>query len=211
MIIDINMHHLPQNLFSDEDILQGFLSCVPREFGECASMGTVELGQETAHSRETQGFSEPQLRRGRLLARGQARAPWTTPGSIIGILRCRCGKEWLKLDACKAVNDEAADMCKRSNGRIYGTACLPPWGGKENVYEPRAVCIKELRLRRRAARLPTTASCYLDDEAFKPYLKVLERHERAGHRAPHAATGCSGRASSSGPTSAARWAASSTR
>ena len=46
MIIDINMHHLPQDLFSDEKILDGFLSTAPRGYGEIAYLGTVESGKK---------------------------------------------------------------------------------------------------------------------------------------------------------------------
>ena len=44
MIIDINMHHLPGDLFTNEKILQGFLSTAPRGFGEIAHLGKTEEG-----------------------------------------------------------------------------------------------------------------------------------------------------------------------
>ena len=47
MIIDINMHHLPEDLFTNEKTLHGFLSTAPRGFGEIASLGTVESGGKT--------------------------------------------------------------------------------------------------------------------------------------------------------------------
>ena len=62
-------------------------------------------------------------------------------------------------------------MCKKSKGRLYGTACVPPWGGKENLKELER-CIKDLGF------VAVQVAChygqvYLDDVAFKPYLKVL--------------------------------------
>jgi len=62
-------------------------------------------------------------------------------------------------------------MCKRSGGRLFANACVPPWGGKEDIYELER-CIKELGM------IGVQLSChygqlYLDDEAFKPYFKVI--------------------------------------
>jgi hypothetical protein len=53
-------------------------------------------------------------------------------GVGIAVLRVPVWQDWPPLDACRAVNDEAADMCKRCNGRLCATACRPPWGGKDN-------------------------------------------------------------------------------
>jgi hypothetical protein len=41
MIIDINMHALPENLFQDEALLQSFLRTVPQAQGEFARLVTV--------------------------------------------------------------------------------------------------------------------------------------------------------------------------
>jgi hypothetical protein len=92
-------------------------------------------------------------------------------GVDIAILRVPVWQEWLKLETCKLINDESADMCKRSNGRLYGTACVPPWGGKDDIKEMER-CIKDLGF------VGVQLAChygqvYLDDAAFKPYMKVL--------------------------------------
>jgi uncharacterized protein len=83
----------------------------------------------------------------------------------------RVWQEWLRLDACKLVNDEAAEICKRSGGRLYATAAVPPWGGKENRYELER-CLKELGMVG-VQRACHYGQLYLDDEAFKPQLKIL--------------------------------------
>ena len=44
MIIDINMHHLPEDLFTNEKVLNGFLSSAPRGFGEIARLGATDSG-----------------------------------------------------------------------------------------------------------------------------------------------------------------------
>jgi predicted TIM-barrel fold metal-dependent hydrolase len=61
--------------------------------------------------------------------------------------------------------------CASAPKGASGTACLPPWGGKDNLYELER-CIKELGF------VGVQLAChygqvYLDDPSFKPYLKVL--------------------------------------
>jgi predicted TIM-barrel fold metal-dependent hydrolase len=170
MIIDINMHHLPHNLFTDEKVLDGFLGSVPREFGEHAYMGTVESGKKQLILEKPKGFQNLNYVEGDYSLEAKL-AAMDDAGVDIAILRVPVWQEWLRLDACKAVNDEAADMCKRSNGRLYANAVVPPWGGKDNLYELER-CLKDLGM------VGVQLAChygqlYLDDEAFKPYLKVL--------------------------------------
>ena len=46
MIIDINMHWLPSNLFKDKDLLELFVSVVPRQYGEYSKLTRI-LGTDT--------------------------------------------------------------------------------------------------------------------------------------------------------------------
>lgn len=71
------------------------------------------------------------------------------------------------------MNDNAAEIVKASNGRLFSTACVPPWGGKENIYELER-CVGEL------GAVGVQLAChygklYLDDPVFEPYLKVIEK------------------------------------
>ena len=170
MIIDINIHHLPQDLFTNEKILNGFLNTAPRGFGEIAHLGTVESGARQLILEKPKGFQNLNYVEGDYSLEAKLRA-MDDAGVDKAIMRVPVWQEWLGLDTCKIVNDEAADMCKRSNGRLYGTACLPPWGGKDNLYELER-CLKDLGM------IGVQLAChygelYLDDEAFKPLFKVL--------------------------------------
>lgn len=170
MIIDINMHHLPEDLFTNEKILDGFLSTAPRGFGEIASLGTVESGAKQLILEKPKGYQNLNFVDGDYSLEAKLKA-MDDAGVDIAILRVPVWHEWLRLETCKIVNDNAADMCKRSGGRIYSTACVPPWGGKENLYELER-CLKELGM------VGVQLAChygqlYLDDEVFKPYWKVL--------------------------------------
>ena len=170
MIIDINMHHLPEDLFTNEKVLDGFLSTAPRSFGEIVSLGTVESGAKQLILEKPKGYQNLNYVEGDYSLEAKLRA-MDDAGVDKAILRVPVWQEWLRLETCKIVNDNAADMCKRSKGRLFSTACVPPWGGKDNLYELER-CIKDLGM------VGVQVAChygqlYLDDEAFRPYLEVL--------------------------------------
>ena len=171
-IIDVNMHHLPEDLFDNEVVLDGFLSTAPRGYGEIAYMGKTEKGQRQIIVEKPKGHQNLNYVEGDYNLEAKLKA-MDDAGVDIGVLRVPVWQEWLRLETCKVVNDNAADMCKRANGRLYANACVPPWGGKENIYELER-CIKELGM------VGVQLAChsgqlYLDDEVFEPYLKVIEK------------------------------------
>lgn len=170
MIIDINMHHLPEDLFTNEEILNGFLSTAPRAYGDIAYMGVTDTGARQIIVEKPKGYQNLNYVEGDYSLEKKLQA-MDESGVDIAILRVPVWQEWLRLETCKIVNDKAFEMCKRSNGRLFAQACVPPWGGKENIYELER-CIKELGM------IGVQLAChygqlYLDDEAFKPYLKVI--------------------------------------
>ncbi|MCD7860977.1 MAG: amidohydrolase [Oscillospiraceae bacterium] len=172
MIIDVNMHHLPEDLFTNEEVLNGFLTTAPRGFGEIAHMGMTEGGQRQLILEKPAGYQNLNYVEGDYTLESKLKS-MDANGVDIGLLRVPVWQEWLRLDTCKVVNDNAADMCKRSNGRLYANACVPPWGGKENLYELNR-CIQELGM------VGVQVAChygqlYLDDEVFRPYLKEIAK------------------------------------
>ena len=170
MVIDINVHHLPEDLFTNEEVLNGFLTTAPRGFGEIAYLGETEGGQRQLILEKPKGYQNLNYVEGDYSLESKI-AAMDNAGVDYAVMRVPVWQEWLRLDTCKIVNDNAADICKRSNGRIFSTACVPPWGGKENIYELER-CVKELGC------VGVQLAChygqiYLDDEAFRPYLKVI--------------------------------------
>jgi predicted TIM-barrel fold metal-dependent hydrolase len=170
MIIDANMHHLPEDLFDNEQVLNGFLSTAPRSFGEIASMGTTESGVRQIILEKPKGCQNLNYVEGDYSLEMKLKA-MDENGVDKAILRVPVWQEWLRLETCKIVNDNAADMCRRSKGRLFANACVPPWGGKENIHELER-CIKELGM------VGVQLAChygqlYLDDEVFKPYFKAI--------------------------------------
>jgi predicted TIM-barrel fold metal-dependent hydrolase len=171
MIIDDNMHWLPENLFKDKALRDSFINCVPYAYGECARVKAIPgtkleqiviekpMGYENLNYAENQYDSETQL------------ADMDEAGVDIAILRIPCWQEWLPLDMCKTVNDGLAEHVKQHPDRFRAVAVVPPWGTRECLKEMER-CIKELGFCgvQLAAHY---GNLYLDDEAFEPYFKVL--------------------------------------
>lgn len=169
-VVDINIHHLPEDLFTNEKILNGFLNSAPRGFGEIARVGTADDGKKQLILEKPAGYQNLNYVDGDYSAEAKL-AAMDDAGVDYGIMRVPVWQEWLDLETCKAVNDNAADIVKRSGGRLFSTACVPPWGGKENISELKR-CVGEL------GAVGVQVAChygqlYLDDDVFKPYLKVL--------------------------------------
>ncbi|MEF2975962.1 amidohydrolase family protein [Subtercola sp. YIM 133946] len=171
-VVDINIHHLPEDLFTNEKMLDGFLSTAPRGFGEIATVTTMENGKKQLILEKPKGYQNLNYVEGDYSVESKL-AAMDDAGVDFGIMRVPVWQEWLALDTCKAVNDNAHDIVKRSGGRLFSTACVPPWGGRENIYELER-CVGDL------GAVGVQLAChygqlYLDDEAFEPYLKVIEK------------------------------------
>jgi len=164
------MDHVPEDLYDNEEVLDGFLSSVPRGFGEIAYVGETATGKRQMIVEKPKGYQNLNYVDGDYSLEKKLTA-MDECGVDMAVIRMPVWQEWLHLDTCRIVNNDAADMCKRSNGRLFATACVPPWGGKETIYELER-CIKELGM------CGVQLAChygklYLDDEAFKPFLKVI--------------------------------------
>jgi predicted TIM-barrel fold metal-dependent hydrolase len=171
-VVDINIHHLPEDLFTNEKILNGFLNSAPRGFGEIASVTTMESGKKQLILEKPRGYQNLNYVEGDYSVESKL-AAMDEAGVDYGVMRVPVWQEWLGLETCRAVNDNAAEIVSRSNGRLFATACVPPWGGKENIYELER-CVGEL------GAVGVQLAChygqlYLDDEVFEPYLKVIEK------------------------------------
>ena len=139
MIIDINMHHLPQRSVQrrkDHGWVPELAS--PANSARCASLGTVESGKKQLILEKPKGYQNLNYVEGDYSLETKL-AAMDDAGVDIGILRVPVWQEWLRLDTCKIVNDEAADMCRRSNGRLYATACPPAVGRQGEPVRARAV------------------------------------------------------------------------
>ncbi|MFN4000705.1 amidohydrolase family protein [Microcella sp.] len=171
-VVDINVHHLPEDLFTNEKILNGFLTSAPRGFGEIASVGETPDGRKQLILEKPKGFQNLNYVDGDYSAEAKL-AAMDEAGVDYGIMRVPVWQEWLGVETCRAVNDNAYEIVQRSNGRLFSTAAVPPWGRKEDLYELER-CVNELGV------VGVQMAChygqlYLDDEVFKPYLSVLDK------------------------------------
>ena len=169
-VIDINMHMLPTDLFTNEEVLNGFLYSAPIQFGMKAYLDRTPDGQkqqmvlEYPEGKQILNYVEGDYTlEAKLNAMDEA-------GVDVAVLRMPVWQEWLPLEICKIVNDQAAEMMRQSEGRLQFNAVLPPWGRKEDIKElERAIDMGAVGVQ--------FACCYgdkfLDDELFKPYLKIL--------------------------------------
>ncbi|MDN4491441.1 amidohydrolase family protein [Demequina sp. SYSU T00068] len=168
-VIDINIHHLPEDLFDNPAMLDGFLSTAPRGFGEIATVAEMEDGRKQLILEKPKGYQNLNYVEGDYSVDAKLRA-MDDAGVDYGIMRVPVWQEWLRLDTCKAVNDNAHEIVKRSGGRLFSTACVPPWGGQDNVDELKR-CLDNGAV---AVQLACHyGQLYLDDEAFEPYLSVI--------------------------------------
>jgi predicted TIM-barrel fold metal-dependent hydrolase len=169
-IIDINIHHLPENFFSNEKIRDDFLSTVPRAYGWVAEVFKMESGKQQMNLEYPKGYSNLNYVEGDYSAASKL-AAMDEAGVDYAIMRVPVWQEWLALEGCKEVNNNAYKIVKESKGRLFSTACVPPWNFKENFYELER-CVKEL------GSVGVQLAChygeiYLDDEAFDPILKLI--------------------------------------
>ena len=171
-VVDINIHHLPEDLFSNPKILNGFLDSAPRGFGEIARVAELEDGRKQLILEKPAGYQNLNYVDGDYSAEAKLKA-MDEAGVDYGIMRVPVWQEWLGLETCREVNDNARKIVEGSGGRLFATACVPPWGGRENIYELER-CVKELGV------VGVQLAChygqiYLDDPVFEPYLKVIEK------------------------------------
>jgi predicted TIM-barrel fold metal-dependent hydrolase len=171
MIIDSNMHWLPENLFDDEALLDSFLCVVPKEYGVHAKVATIPgkdlrqivieqpKGCEVLNYAENQYCCEEQIK------------DMNEAGIDIGMLRVPCWQEWLDLETCKKLNNALADHLKTNPGRFLALAVVPPWGTRDSLKEMER-CIKDLGFRgvQMAAHY---GDLYLDEEEFRPHFKKI--------------------------------------
>ncbi len=171
MIVDINMHWLPENLFKDKALLDSFIRIVPRAYGEYAKVTTVpETGVVQITISKPKGYENLNFSndvtdtKGRLEAMDEIKVDR-------GLLRIPCWQEWLNLEMCKMLNDMMAKYIKDNPGRFFGIAVVPPWGEKESFHEMER-CIKELGF----VAVEVAAhygNLYLDEEEFRPFFKKI--------------------------------------
>jgi uncharacterized protein len=169
VIIDANMHWLPEDLFTNKPLLDGFMSCVPDDEhvyvtkmpGSALDQIVIEKpeGYENLNYAENQYDSALQLK------------DMDGAGIETAILRIPVWQSWLDLEMSKKVNDGLQSHLERFPGKFRALAVAPPYGDKEALAEvERRLATPGFVGVQMAAHYGTS---YLDDPKFMPYFKFL--------------------------------------
>ena len=172
MIIDANMHWLPEDLFTNIPLRDAFLACVPKEEGELAYLAKMPgsdleqiviakpEGHENLNYAENQ--YDPALRI----------ADMDGAGVDLAVLRIPVWQSWLPLDLCRTVNDLLAAHIADYPERVRALAVAPPDGTPECLAEvERALALPGFVGVQMAAHYSTD---YLDHPRFRAYFKALD-------------------------------------
>lgn len=173
MIVDANNMWLPENLFKDDALMDAFLRCVPKAYGEDVKLAPIpgtdkkQIVISKPKGYENLNFTE-------LFADNDTRLRIMDESGIDKcVLRLPCWHEWLSVEMCRKVNDAAAKTVKAHPDRFMALAFVPPWGDKECLEELER-CVQELG----CVGVEFSAhygTLYLDAEEFMPhYQKISE-------------------------------------
>lgn len=171
MIIDANMHWLPQTLFEEKSLRDSFVNAVPRAYGEYARLSTIPGAQtQQIIIEKPKGYENLNYAENQYDVHTQIR-DMDSAGVDKALLRIPCFQEWLDLETCKLVNDRLAEHIKQHPGRFLALAVVPPWGTKGCLDEVDR-CIQGLGFSgvQLAAHY---GKLYLDEEEFNPYFEKL--------------------------------------
>jgi predicted TIM-barrel fold metal-dependent hydrolase len=172
MIIDDNMHWLPEDLFTNRTMLEDYIKIVPRAYGEYARLATIpETGKEQIIIEKPKGYQNLNFAANHLFRAEERLELMEKAGIDIAILRIPCWQEWLSLELCKQVNDGMAKDIKRYPKKFRGLGVVPPWGDKDSLKEMER-CVKDLGF----VGIELAAhygDLYLDEEEFKPFFKKV--------------------------------------
>jgi predicted TIM-barrel fold metal-dependent hydrolase len=171
MIIDINMHALPEELFTNRTMLESYIRIVPRAYGEYAHLDTMPgTGEEQIVIEKPKGY--PNLNFSKNAVDVSARLEiMSQAGLDKAILRTPCWQEWFDLEMCRHVNDCMSQLVEQNPDKFLAVATVPPWGDKGCIDEVER-CIHKLGFV--GVELASHyGTLYLDDESFRPYFKKL--------------------------------------
>ena len=171
MTIDANMYWLPEELFTNEKMLAEFMRCIPEVYGVHARWEEIPgVGKKQIVLEEPKGCENLNYVQGEYMIEKQLE-DMDKADVEKAILKIPCCHTWLSLEMCRKFNDGLAEHVKKRNGRFAALAVVPPYGGKEAIYELER-CIKELGMT--GVQISSHyGNKYLDDEIFRPFFAKL--------------------------------------
>ncbi len=174
-VIDANLYWFPEELFTNEEQAEKFLSEVPVQYGIKGYLktnpdtGVKQYVIEKPVGSENLNYVQGDYELGKQLA------DMDHAGVDQAVLKLSCQQEWMSLDMCRLFNDGMAEHVKRSDGRMAALGVVPPQGTPA-VFREIERCLDELHF----GGLQLSAhygNLYLDDEAFAPFFAYLNERD----------------------------------
>lgn len=173
MVIDTNMYWFPEEVFSNDGLMQQFISEIPQGYGMKGYSNTVDRRKQIVIEKP-KGYQNLNYIQGEYLLENQLR-DMDEAGIDKSVLKVPGCHEWMSLSTCRWFNDAMAEHVRKSNGRMAALAVVPPWGISENLNELER-CKYELGMKG-VQLCAHYGNLYLDDEAFEPLLQKLNELE----------------------------------
>ena len=174
-VIDANLYWFPEELFTNEDLAEKFLSEIPAQYG------TKGYLKENPENRLRQYIVEKPVGsenlnyvQGDYVLEKQL-ADMDQAGIEKAVLKLSCQQEWMSLEMCRYFNDGMAEHIRQSGGRMAGLGVVPPQGNPA-VFREIDRCLDELGF----GGLQLSAhygNLYLDNDAFAPFFTYLNERK----------------------------------
>ena len=171
MIIDNNVHWLPETLFQDEDLLNAFLRIPPKSSGIFAKMDKIpgtnnkQIIIEQPKGYANLNYTELDVNTDKRLA------TMDEVGIDKAVLRIPCLEEWMTLEMARKLNDMIAETVRAHPDRFVALAFVPPWDDNDCRNEMER-CVKELG----CVGVELAAhygNMHLDEEEFRPLWRKI--------------------------------------
>ncbi len=174
MIVDVNMHWMPENFYSDESFFRECIRCIPRDYGEHVDIKDIpgSTAKQFTISRP-KGYENLNFEPQDVDSNDRLQAMDKT-GIDKAILRWCIFPEWLTLELCKKANDAMHKTVKEHPDRFLELAIVPPWDDKDCFAELDR-CMNELG----CVGVNIEAhygTLYLDSEEFRPFFRRINEY-----------------------------------
>ncbi|MCD7765002.1 MAG: amidohydrolase [Lachnospiraceae bacterium] len=172
MVIDANLYWVPEQLFTDDALMERFLGETKFGWvGRCEEIPGAN-GKKQVVLEKPEGSPNLNYVQGDYVLESQL-ADLDAAGVDKAVLKVPGCHEWMDLDFCKMFNDGMYDYAQKSGGRLIPLAVVPPYGTPESLAELER-CKNELGMN----GVQVSAhygDAYLDDERFSAFFaKVNE-------------------------------------
>lgn len=173
MIIDANMYWVPESLFSDEAVLNRFVSEAPQDDNTRVYLRDAD-GVRQVIVEKPAGYEALNYAQGDYVLEHML-ADMDEAGVDKAVLKVPGANEWMSLETCRFFNDGMAEYARRSGGRLVPLAVIPALDFDDAAAAEIDRCMDELGFA--GVQLCSHyGTRYLDDPAFAPLFSCLDAH-----------------------------------